>query len=436
MSASDAPPQWELVQLMRRKLARLGIGIIPLVVGGAVFAPWLAPFEPNEQTFDGLTIERAPMPPSGDDFKAPDLRGHDRFRRLPYGSSTTLITGVVANGLAPGIRTLVGITAGVFRGWIADVPTRFTDLMLAFRALYLATCLATIFQPQRWIVALVSALVNRVQTGQAIHFKTSSPAKRDFILAVRTWAANLAQPRPPHPAAPYAQDHRPGHARDFHLSSVGGEAVVSGQWGAAPDGQRGQHPLREPDPLPVGTLAGLLATFPGWSQGIFASEVAIEGDRARITREVEGGLQTITVKVPTIITADPRLTSRPMGRCRTSWKPRLRPVTVQVAGTGGDATAPEAATVAGFKDKLASSDRLELTSAGIVVSGGRGVGAQADFALIGKLADKLNAAVGASRAAVDSGTERLAGRADRQGRGAGYLPGRRHLGRDSGTLRG
>ena len=50
-------------------------------------------------------------------------------------------------------------------------------------------------------------------------------------------------------------------------------------------------------------LAGLL----GWSQGTFASELDIDGDHALVTREVDGGLQTIKVKMPTIVTVDLRL---------------------------------------------------------------------------------------------------------------------------------
>ena len=51
----------------------------------------------------------------------------------------------------------------------------------------------------------------------------------------------------------------------------------------------------------------MLAALLGWSQATFASELAIDGDRCVVTREVDGGLQTISVKMPAIVTVDLRL---------------------------------------------------------------------------------------------------------------------------------
>jgi electron transfer flavoprotein beta subunit len=51
----------------------------------------------------------------------------------------------------------------------------------------------------------------------------------------------------------------------------------------------------------------MLAALAGWSQGTFASELDIDGDKALITREVDGGLQTIKINMPAVVTVDLRL---------------------------------------------------------------------------------------------------------------------------------
>ncbi len=88
----------------------------------------------------------------------------------------------------------------------------------------------------------------------------------------------------------------------------------------------------------------------------------------------------------------------------------VRSTTFEAANAeGGNAAieehnAPSASAISSFVSaELSKSERPELTSAKVVVSGGRGVGSEENFALIDKLADKLGAAVGASRAAVDAG---------------------------------
>ncbi|MER8376887.1 ABC transporter permease [Mesorhizobium sp. M1406] len=177
-------------RLVKRRLALLGLVIVAIVVAGAVLAPWLTGHDPNEQMFDGLTIEGSPLPPDAKFWLGTDLLGRDLLTRILYGARTSLIIGIVANGVALFIGTLVGVTAGYFRGWIGGALMRFTDLMMAFPALLLAICLAAVFQPSLWIVAMVIALVNWVQTARVIYTETSSLAEREFIDAERTIGAS------------------------------------------------------------------------------------------------------------------------------------------------------------------------------------------------------------------------------------------------------
>jgi electron transfer flavoprotein alpha subunit len=87
----------------------------------------------------------------------------------------------------------------------------------------------------------------------------------------------------------------------------------------------------------------------------------------------------------------------------------VRPTTFEKVGDGGSASvetidAPAPAAMSEFVgEELSKSDRPELGAAKIVISGGRGMGNGENFAIIEKVADKLGAAVGASRAAVDAG---------------------------------
>ncbi|SDX86710.1 peptide/nickel transport system permease protein [Ruegeria halocynthiae] len=178
-----------IAQFARRKLALFGLFLVLMTLCAAIFAPWLTAFDPNEQMFDGLTLQGAPMPPGEQFVLGTDLLGRDLLTRILYGARTSLIIGVAANGLALLIGTIIGVTAGYFRGWIGSALMRMTDLMMAFPALLLAICLAAIFQPSLWIVALVIAIVYWVQTARVLYAETASLAQREFIAAERTLGA-------------------------------------------------------------------------------------------------------------------------------------------------------------------------------------------------------------------------------------------------------
>ena len=179
---------WRRIAGWLHPLAAAAALVLMLIVLVAILSPFMGTTDPR-----ALAPMQRLKPPSELYWLGTDLLGRDLATRILYGARTSLVIGIVANGVALLIGTLVGATAGYFRGWIGGALMRFTDLMMAFPALLLAICLAAILEPSLWIVALVIALVNWVQTARVIYTETSSLAEREFIDAERTIGAGTAR---------------------------------------------------------------------------------------------------------------------------------------------------------------------------------------------------------------------------------------------------
>ncbi|WP_183734183.1 ABC transporter permease [Rhizobium sp. BK275] len=175
--------------MLRQPTALFGLIIVLVVIALAVVAPWVAPFNPDEQMFDGLSLEGAPLPPGGPYLLGTDTLGRDLFSRMLFGARTSLVIGLVANGIAVAIGLFIGILAGYMRGLVSNILMRFTDLMMAFPALLLAIVLAALLRPSLWIVAMVIALVNWVQVARIVYTETRGLVERDFIMAERSLGA-------------------------------------------------------------------------------------------------------------------------------------------------------------------------------------------------------------------------------------------------------
>ncbi len=84
----------------------------------------------------------------------------------------------------------------------------------------------------------------------------------------------------------------------------------------------------------------MLSALLGWSQASFASKLEIDGDKAKVTREVDGGLQTLEVTLPTILTTDLRLNEPRYASLPNIMKAKKKPLDIKSPEDFGVDTAP------------------------------------------------------------------------------------------------
>jgi electron transfer flavoprotein beta subunit len=84
----------------------------------------------------------------------------------------------------------------------------------------------------------------------------------------------------------------------------------------------------------------MLAALTGWGQGTFASKVEVEGDTAKVTREVDGGLETVSLKTPAIVTTDLRLNEPRYASLPNIMKAKSKPLAQKTPADYGVDTSP------------------------------------------------------------------------------------------------
>jgi len=134
-------------------MAMTGLGLVLGLFVVSAFAPWLAPYDPNQ-----IDLKQVLMPPSPAHYLGTDTLGRDVLSRIIFGSRVSLKVGFVAVGLATLIGLLVGALAGYYGGWVDQGLMRLVDLMLCFPAFFLILAVIAVLEPSIWNIMAVIGL--------------------------------------------------------------------------------------------------------------------------------------------------------------------------------------------------------------------------------------------------------------------------------------
>ncbi|MGG5821812.1 ABC transporter permease [Falsiroseomonas sp. HW251] len=180
LERGESPARRALRRFLRHKLAVFGLVVVVAFVLIAVFAPWIAPYDPIATSWS-----RIRKPPSELYWFGTDENGRDVFSRVVWGARASLMAGVVSVFGAILIGLPIGLIAGLAGGWIDAVLSRIADAMLSVPFLILAIALAAFLGPalenaMLAIAITASPVFVRLARGMALDAKST-----DWVEAAR-----------------------------------------------------------------------------------------------------------------------------------------------------------------------------------------------------------------------------------------------------------
>ena len=161
-----------------------GAAIVCVVTILAIFAPWIAPHDPNLQNL--ATAFKPPSWLAGGSaayLLGTDDLGRDIFSRIVWGARIAGIVGLCAVAIGGAIGIGLGVIAGYFGGIVDDVIARIADIQFAFPAVLLAIAVVGVVGPSLLTVILTIGITGWVQYVRVVRTEALSLRERDFVQA-------------------------------------------------------------------------------------------------------------------------------------------------------------------------------------------------------------------------------------------------------------
>jgi peptide/nickel transport system permease protein len=166
-------------------MIRAGAVLVVLIIGAAVVAPWLVPFDPASQQL-ALRLEG----PSARHWFGLDELGRDIFSRVLLGARVSLLVGVVVVGVSALTGMAVGSVAGYFGGRIDQAISRLMDVLLAFPGLLLAIALVAVLGPSLGNVVLALTIIGWVGYARLVRGQVLRAREFEYVVAARALGAS------------------------------------------------------------------------------------------------------------------------------------------------------------------------------------------------------------------------------------------------------
>jgi peptide/nickel transport system permease protein len=180
--------RWALGRLLRNPSARIGGGVLILILLCAAFAPWVAPHDP--MTVD--TLNRL-QPPSAANWLGTDEVGRDIASRLIFGTRYFLLICLTAASISAGVGIVLGLVAGAGAPWADAIIMRFIDMLLAFPYILLVLAIVAILGPSLWTAMAAVGVAGIPGYARLIRSVALTVKREEYVEAARALGASETQ---------------------------------------------------------------------------------------------------------------------------------------------------------------------------------------------------------------------------------------------------